>query len=60
MVSSFSKIDNTSTVVGGGGITLRLHLVRHGETIANVQQNAIGQSDSVCLVFDAVVVAPYV
>ena len=26
---------------------LRLHLVRHGETVANLQENVIGQSDSV-------------
>jgi hypothetical protein len=29
-------------------IQLRLHLVRHGETISNLENKVIGQSDSVC------------
>ena len=39
--------DNITTATTKATIQLRLHLVRHGETVANSQNNVIGQSDSV-------------
>ena len=41
--NSTMNVNETTTKT----IQLRLHLVRHGETMANLQNNVIGQSDSV-------------
>ena len=41
--------DPTLVTETNATIHLRLHLVRHGETIANLQNKVIGQSDSVSI-----------
>jgi hypothetical protein len=43
--SSSNSSNNDGPIIN---VIVRLHLVRHGETIANVQNNVIGQTDSVC------------